>query len=39
MEQAKELAVARGQTALASEIDNDLEKVKAGTASSSPQGR
>jgi len=39
LEQAKELAVERGQTALASEIEKDLEKVKAGTASSFPQGR
>lgn len=37
--QAKELAVARGQTTLAAEIEKDLEKVKAGMASSLPQGR
>jgi len=37
--EAKELAVQHGQTALASEIDEDLEKVKAGMASSVPQGR
>ena len=36
LEQAKELAVARGQTALASEIEKDLEKVKAGKASPLP---
>jgi Tfp pilus assembly protein PilF len=34
--QAKELAVARGQTVLASEIDKDLEKVRAGKASPLP---
>jgi hypothetical protein len=39
LEQAKELAVARGQNALASEIEKDLEKVKAGSASSFPPGR
>jgi tetratricopeptide (TPR) repeat protein len=37
LQQAKELAVARGQTALASEIDKDLEKVKAGMAVPSPK--
>jgi Flp pilus assembly protein TadD len=30
LEQAKEVAVAHGQTALASDIEKDLEKVKAG---------
>jgi tetratricopeptide (TPR) repeat protein len=35
-EQAKELAVARGQKALASEIEKDLEKVRAGKASPVP---
>lgn len=35
--QAKELAVERGQTALAEEIEKDLEKVKAGMASPLPQ--
>jgi len=37
LEQAKEMAVARGQARLASEIEKDLEKVRAGTTSSVPQ--
>jgi len=36
LEQAKELAVERGQTPLASEIEKDLEKVKAGMKSHLP---
>jgi tetratricopeptide (TPR) repeat protein len=39
LEQAKKMAVARGQAVLASEIEKDLEKVKAGRSSPLPPSR
>jgi tetratricopeptide (TPR) repeat protein len=39
LEQAKGLAEVRGQTALASEIEKDLERVRAGKASPGPANR